>query len=724
MFNSTQGRKLKQLASILSLMLLNACGGGGGSGGPGSEADSDAPTAAILYPPAMSLTEGDSITVRGTASDASEITVLRVNGVDAVSDDGYATWTATVPLAPGMNKLSVETGDIALNGADNVDEVIIEAGPLLSKPRSPVLDSVNNRVFLLDSWRRVVSVDLKNGARTIVSDESTPDSVNVLRRPVDMVLDGANQRLLVVDMFSRSVLAVDLTTGARTVVSDATTTVVSDATTDEGINAFESPVALALDNQSEILYVSDNGLNAVLSVDLNSGARKVLSDSPDNGNSIFSPGDLVLDSTNKRLLVLDFYQSYQKDVVSIDLATGVRTILSGNGQPDTENEFSSPAALALDELNSQLFVADPGLPAVVAVDLETGRRTILSDNDAPDNARNALQKPVGLALDRRNNRLLLTDQGLDALLAVDMRSGSRTILSDGRLPDANNGLGSPNDVLIDRANRRLLVADSVLDAVVAVDLETGARTIISDSNTPDNTNALASPASMALDSVNNRLWVADTTLDAVVEVDLSTGSRTVISSNDTPVDAPPLELPRSIVYDEPRSRLLVLDSSAKAVMSVDINTGARTILSDNNTADAANAFDFPRSMVLDEANNRVLVTDQGAIIAVDLNSGARSIAADSAVTGLDSPQDIVLDGTAADQVLVLDDSLQAVLAINLRNGTRRIVSDPDSPGVNNTLNNPQAMALDTVNNQLFVTDEDGFIVALDRTNGQWVYFSR
>ena len=42
----------------------------------------------------------------------------------------------------------------------------------------------------------------------------------------------------------------------------------------------------------------------------------------------------------------------------------------------------------------------------------------------------------------------------------------------------------------------------------------------------------------------------------------------------------------------------------------------------------------------------------------------------------------------------------------------------------NTLGFPQAMVLDGVSNQLFVTDEDGFILALDRINGQWVYFSR
>ena len=111
---------------ITSLVtMLAACGGSGGDGG--DDADTSAPTAHISFPPPVSATEGGSVTLRGTTSDASEVTVVRVNGVDATSTDNFATWDATVDLSPGLNTLTVETGDIALNGAPAAASVQIEA---------------------------------------------------------------------------------------------------------------------------------------------------------------------------------------------------------------------------------------------------------------------------------------------------------------------------------------------------------------------------------------------------------------------------------------------------------------------------------------------------------------------------------------------------------------------------------------------------------------------
>src|SRR5262245_32279006 len=105
------------LAIVVGFVLLGC--GGGEQPDAGSDAALDAgprgdglpPTVQIMFPPARSLTEAATILVRGTASDPDGVASIRVNGIAAVSNDGYATWTANVPLVFDANQLAVEAVD-------------------------------------------------------------------------------------------------------------------------------------------------------------------------------------------------------------------------------------------------------------------------------------------------------------------------------------------------------------------------------------------------------------------------------------------------------------------------------------------------------------------------------------------------------------------------------------------------------------------------------------
>ena len=73
---------------------------------------------------------------------------------------------------------------------------------------------------------------------------------------------------------------------------------------------------------------------------------------------------------------------------------------------------------------------------------------------------------------------------------------------------------------------RVLVVDEVLDALLAVDLSNGNRTVISDSSTGTGANfgylqSLTLDGSLAL--------VLDTDLDALLVIDLVTGDRVILS---------------------------------------------------------------------------------------------------------------------------------------------------------------------------------------------------
>ena len=291
--------------------------------------------------------------------------------------------------------------------------------------------------------------------------------------------------------------------------------------------------------------------------------------------------------------------------------------------------FSSPRGIALDDVNSRILVVDaipPTLAAVMTVDSGTGDRATLSDHNA--GAGPNFRFPRGVVFDSAHNRALVVDTIpplLAAVVAVDLSTGDRAILSDDATGMGPN-ISSPLGIALDSANNRALVVDSSLAAVVAVDLNTGDRAILSDNATGIGPNIL-SPRGIVVDSANNRVLVVDSSLAAVVAVDLSTGDRAVLSATGAGMGSD-FSYPVGITLDSANDRAFVVDSSLAAVVAVDLNTGDRAIFSDASTG-AGPDFSFPVGIALDSANDRILVMDssQAAVIAVDLSSGNRSIQA-------------------------------------------------------------------------------------------------
>lgn len=94
------------LSLLTSVVCLAACGGSGGSAPP-------APSASLLFPPPFSMTDDASICVRGAITAPDAVASVLVNGTPAVSPDGWATFTADVPLDVAENDIAVELYDAA-----------------------------------------------------------------------------------------------------------------------------------------------------------------------------------------------------------------------------------------------------------------------------------------------------------------------------------------------------------------------------------------------------------------------------------------------------------------------------------------------------------------------------------------------------------------------------------------------------------------------------------
>ena len=383
-----------------------------------------APAAVITYPAANNLLDFDEIVVRGVASDAGGVSAVLVNGVLATTTDDFANWTATVPLATGTNALIVETNDDALNIDDEAFEVQVRSvSALLNTPTEITIDTANNRALITDNINNaVMAMELASGELTTLSDGTTPDSNNTFAQPFDIVVDDARGRALVADRGRRSIIAVDLTTGARTVLSGATTP--------DGTNPFSAPTNIELDSVNDRALVWDDTLDAIVAVDLLSGARTILSGDtvPDGVNPLDRLADLVLDPGNNRLLAAE---NTGDRIVAIDLTTGARTIVA------TSPTFSFLQGIELDAVNNRAFLLNSSPAAVFEVGLGDGSSTTLTNATTP-NTELALRIPVAMTTESSTGRLLVLDDTLDAVIAVDTASGQRSPVSTQSIPDTGN----------------------------------------------------------------------------------------------------------------------------------------------------------------------------------------------------------------------------------------------------------------------------------------------
>jgi DNA-binding beta-propeller fold protein YncE len=625
----------------IALLVALGAACGGGSRAP----DTVVPIVKILFPPAPApaLATTAMLTITGTASDDRRIAGVVVNGVDATSGDGFATWRAQVTLAPGVTAVSVEARDTSGNTAAAAVDVTRVAA-VLAAPGGIAFDAPRGQAFLVDRAQGALfAVDAATGAPSVVSD--------ALDAPQGLVLDAANDRALVVDSGLGALLAVDLDTGAASVLSDAAT---------GGGPALPSP--RAVDADADNAWVVDNVLRQLVRIDLATGDRTVVA------VGLANPQGVRLDPDGGAALVADGAR-----LVRVDLATGDITELTGMGPA-----FGNAMGLVVDAPNRRAFVADALLAAVLAVDLDTGERTVVADTD--------LAFPAAVAFDAAAGRVLVADTVRDAALAVDAATGAvaalwessfgagaplaspRDVALDGDralVADFARGLvavatdraaldgGGPDfqvplGVAVDAVGGRALVADSAAAALFAVDLATGARTIVAD--------GFAGPIGVAHDAARDMAYVLDGAV--FLDVDLATGDRAPLPAGSGPV----LVVPRGFALDAAHGRLLVVDDGLDALLAVDLATGARS--------EIVGGFAVPADVALDAAGRAFVVdTDVDGIVVVDLATGVRTEVA-GAGPPLLSPVAVAYDG----RLLVLDAALSALLAVDPETGERVVLS--------------------------------------------------
>jgi hypothetical protein len=596
------------VAVLLGITTLTGC----------RDSDSGAPPRAdIVFPTRAGVTAAESITVRGISGDDNAVAEVRVNGMLAESTDDFQTWSATLALAPGVNRVSVDVTDNDGNVVREAALVDITRRLEIARPFGFEVDAANNTLYYVDMDQlRIMTVALADGEVEEFADLSQFEPTGPRQlRPVELALDLANDRVFL------------------TVRSDEAV-----GETSVGIWKFDT-VSTTWSAFSDITIDPD----AVLA----------------------NPSDVLLDAANNRLLVVDVDLDV---IVAVSLATGEQSILVGNAVPDDSFAlFSEPMDAAFDTASNRILVVDRVADAVLAVDLASGAKSLVSGQGVGSGA--DLDQPLSMTVDATNSRALVFDRWTRSIMAVDLATGERSLFASNA--DATDGMFIFDVRSMAIHDGELIVLDNVMDHVLAFDLESGARRVVTNNGFP---RGESPPALFSLQKIGGEFY--GESYAGIGRIAADNSVQVLAGAVDTPlpefsIDKMVTNSSGSISYV---SEWVSAGSSYEhQIRKVDLTDGSATVLSGSTTPDAENFWIYVISMALDEANEQVLVLSPDSVIATDTTTGARRIVSDDGSLPIIEPRQIAIDG-ANDRALVADPNYEHLVAIDLSTGQKSAFS--------------------------------------------------
>lgn len=288
-------------------------------------------------------------------------------------------------------------------------------------------------------------------------------------------------------------------------------------------------------------------------------------------------------------------------------------------------------------------------------------------------AENPIAKPVGLALDKVNDRLLVIEDTNRELFAIDINTGARSLFSDfsGMMND------DPSDILIHEKTGVVLVRDDG-SKIITVDIddpsqvtshdlgdEVGSGTVFAYEDTQENF--------ISFDYWSGNLWKTPSDFSEA----------TIFSDNADSTKGPIITgQGRGIAYDKVNQRFLLAVPREQTIYSIDLN-GTRSFFSSNSIGEGESFGDigegFIWKLAVDEQKQRLLAleAETGKVFYVDFESRDRSV-----ISSQDSPnsfnQMTRITGLAVNTfdsyALISDELMSTIFAVDLVTGNRIYIS--------------------------------------------------
>jgi hypothetical protein len=590
---------------------------------------------------------------------ADNVQVLRRVGIEQSAGGEIDSNTQSLyyvdTQALAINRISLTTGVVS-----RVADLARFGGGAL--PLDLALDLGHNRILLGvrraaqdgSSTIGVWSFNTQTRSWSAMSDAATGTGP-LLANPVRLELSADGLTLYVAE-FSSGIYAVNTGTGNRTLISSNTVPNTSAA-------LFSEVMDLSLDAANNRLLVLDRGSDAVFAVSLASGARTAISRTGvQAGPALDFPLSMALDSANNRALV---YEAAEEGVLAVDLGTGIRSLVDTNAQiaQGSDQDLGSSDVRALFWRNNRLVLLDNGMDHVLSIDPVTHSRERLANNSFPGLKQRSIYGNDSVMLngaphiaDGEKNQLVSTDgNGAQRVVAGASVTGSGVFATNdlvigtapGTLYAVDYGfsntvgfpqiravntatgaissvLGGPLNTITSEYPAALTVTGAngylvTTDGVYRVDMAAGTRTLLS----APGAWSLGSVRQLVVDSARNRLLLAAANRTFLIAVDLNTGVQTEFSPSTAA--GPALVTPWGVVIS-PAGEIWVSDATV-GVMRVDATSGARTLVSgpgapDNETQPAGGSGGFKSLQFDGEALYGIDV--QGEIFQIDTRTGHRA----------------------------------------------------------------------------------------------------
>lgn len=693
--------------------------------------DQTPPTGAMLFPTPVSYTDSNTLTVRGIANDAYGLQSVRVNGVLASTATSFNTWSAAIPIAEGNNPVTVSVTDAAGNvTASAASALVANGGPMLLQAGGADYDALRDRLVVTDiESHKLVSYHAMTGIGQLLADFSKASANSAL---ADVAVDAANDRALVVDWGQDALIAVNLMNGdLQSVLSQGTGT---------GPTTLAPSFGLAHDPAGNRAFVTVGGsVNAVLSINLATGVRTIVSGpGVGTGTAFSNPTGIAYDATASRLLVADA-PSTGAAIYSVDLATGTRVVLSQSPGTGTGPSMTAPLSIKLDVARNRLYVLDAlTTNSVFSVDLATGNRSLIASPSVGTGV--ALNNGRGLAYQPSFSRLFVP-QTAGNVVSILTDTLTRGNVVDGRV-GAGFRLDHPRTVHAEQTSgaiTSLLFGEPEAQRIMRLDLATSTSSTVSGSARGTGP-ALGRLVDFVLDTrapANGRsaFGLLGSPGNALVSVDLNTGNRATLTALTATAQ------PRNLRLDAGANRVIYTNAdfsgSTSGFYSIQLPGLGQSAISSSSVGSGP-AFTGPSTFVLEPATSptRALFVDlnPSAWRTLDLGSGARG-----SFTTINGNPALPLLGS-----LFLDDPNSQVYGLNiypphlfvttLTPGGGEIGRDmvsgqvPGSMGIIGSgplVTFGSGVFVDTTRNVAFVSDSTaGTIMAIDLASGDRVVISR
>jgi DNA-binding beta-propeller fold protein YncE len=631
---------LRRSLILAFAIIVGACGGGGGdsappAGGGGGGGGEPTPngTGEIVFPWAHSAATSPTISIRGIASDPEGVASVSINGAPAAITatgsaatqalfaktrlaEGEVEWSAEVDLEKGENELVISVEDM---DGDITEDVATATITYLEVPLEFMLDRDSTRLvglsYTLGSTgfvQKLVQHDYVTQEQKIF--EGFPAwsaALGPCLRPFDNELLYLSLPLTDIWQLRRF----DLTTQEDSLIVEIPTSAWGDPGPGfQNLPSVRQLVCGGVHTSAYVLvnYSDENGAgygtsgfakSHLVEIELATKDITILSAS-DPGESPRWLAEYIALAEESIITLRGFGQSVP--LTSIALADGARTTFAPDIEVDgvtldaaldyervyvTTMEgvdeidvsvpakrnispvddthplvFSQPRSIGFDPANNRVIIGDSDLDALIAVNISTGERSEFLSRRV--GAGVPLIVPRAFALSADATRAYVADDGSNAparLFEVDLATGDRQLIGDISQSITHFITG----FALDEDGGRVFV--SAHDIIIEVDLESEAvQTIATTGST-----ILEAIGALELDIDNDRLLIGDPASDGIFALNLATHAVEVVSQESVQGDGPPFGSVVSLTRVAGTPELYVAGQTSETVMRVDLETGDR-----------------------------------------------------------------------------------------------------------------------------------------------------